>query len=625
MMLKLLLHLPYYSYPLNTSFVLLENSGNLCHNVKSINSLPVDAIKICNNQCLSSNISYISLYEDKVAFYNQQDKEYCHIIPMRVTEGSVSIFINNMNMSTNQYHNNIIIHDNGIISYYLINNWIFYCLFDSCKSYIKSPITTVTLHIPHPNRYLSVNTTLYEYHYNYYTTLWSTTTLIIVLCFSIFILILCCLCLCFYYQLFPYSKRNYWICIACNATGSLQVAAKKYKGIYISNDYGFEWILSNALDDNYSCLFMSNDGNLIIACVKDGFMYKSVNQGFLWKTIKNRGHWVDICGISYLKHKHFDSKLKAFDSQEIVGAKQLSSSENIGVEFRDNKYLDLDSENNPEKTSTFVIKLNQMNKSSNESKIELNSYELNKDYKDDIDFGIKSEKMNLSSVTTVTEVIEEVEYLLYAIENPGYVYKSITSGETWNIIQSLSYSTYSSIDMNSDGTIIIISIYNGNLLISYDSGNSWINIMHIDYWKSVTMNKNGNIIIAVVENGGVYYSHDSGKTFQLSSVHIDSWVAVDCCDDGKYVVAITAGDGHSNGYIAVSNDYGKTWHTSEENAQYTDIAIDRNGKRYCATRVSEFIMQGILEDDEDENNEVLLTSLEKVDYLNYNQQYYEKV
>ena len=133
-----------------------------------------------------------------------------------------------------------------------------------------------------------------------------------------------------------------------------------------------------------------------------------------------------------------------------------------------------------------------------------------------------------------------------------------------------------SVAMSSDGTKQTAVVYNGQIYISSDSGNTWTPKDSNRSWCAVAMSSDGTKQTAVVDNGQVYVSTDSGNTWTPKDSN-RAWTTVAMSSDGTKQTAGTYG-----GLIYISSDSGNTWTPKDSNRYWKDVAMSSDGTKQTA-------------------------------------------
>lgn len=158
----------------------------------------------------------------------------------------------------------------------------------------------------------------------------------------------------------------------------------------------------------------------------------------------------------------------------------------------------------------------------------------------------------------------------------------------WELVskdKSFNSLNWERVAMSHDGSIQSAIVFGGNIYNSRDFGKTWIPVKQNFnlLWFYISLSANGKIQTAVAQKEGLYTSYDFGKTWikNKSLSNNISWNSVCISEDGKYQTAVANGyeTNNINGYIYVSNDYGKTWKIKYPyNNCWTNVAMSNSGK-----------------------------------------------
>jgi phage pi2 protein 07 len=163
--------------------------------------------------------------------------------------------------------------------------------------------------------------------------------------------------------------------------------------------------------------------------------------------------------------------------------------------------------------------------------------------------------------------------IMFALETDGYVYYSVTSGETWQKTNlgkgQWSYSAISD-NINNMYTVAIVD-YRGYIQIGSLSGsNVTFKIATVDKrpWTGIAISNSGLSIVAVASNGfAIVTSTDRGETWKITCAPYTTWQGVVSDSTGTKILAIQYGGG-----IWYSNNGGASWkQTSAPNHKWVSI------------------------------------------------------
>ena len=150
---------------------------------------------------------------------------------------------------------------------------------------------------------------------------------------------------------------------------------------------------------------------------------------------------------------------------------------------------------------------------------------------------------------------------------------------------------WTDIASDNDGSNLIVSIYNGRLYISSDSGSTWVETqpagdINCD-WKSIASDSDGSNLIAAARDstlfplffGRLYISSDGGSTWVETQPAGDvdlSWNSVASDSDGSNLIA-----GIIIGRLYISSDGGSTWVETQPagdiDKKWISVASDSDG------------------------------------------------
>lgn len=134
----------------------------------------------------------------------------------------------------------------------------------------------------------------------------------------------------------------------------------------------------------------------------------------------------------------------------------------------------------------------------------------------------------------------------------------------------------------------LIAGYDAGVVISSDCGLNWTQpASGAQYVYGVASSADGSRLVACANGNGhpqgyIYTSLDFGATWSSHATDASrDWQAIASSEDGKYLVACVAG---AAGYIYVSSDYGATWTARGSDTNWIRVAISANGSRMFACR-----------------------------------------
>ena len=155
-------------------------------------------------------------------------------------------------------------------------------------------------------------------------------------------------------------------------------------------------------------------------------------------------------------------------------------------------------------------------------------------------------------------------------------------GNNWTAKMTDTNRKWYSISISSDGKYQTAVVFEGQIYISSDYGNTW-NVaatptMVIGAWRDVSISSDGKYQTAVMFPGDIYLSNDYGLSWGPAQA-VPSYTHVAISSDGKYQAALSSGRG-----ISISSNYGKTW-TLKFSAvlSFNSLAMSTDGKYQAAT------------------------------------------
>ena len=208
---------------------------------------------------------------------------------------------------------------------------------------------------------------------------------------------------------------------------------------------------------------------------------------------------------------------------------------------------------------------------------------------------------------------------LIASNQGGYLYTSTDSGNSWT--QRRGIGNWLSVASSSDGVKLVACDTGGYLWTSTDSGVTWTQRADVREWFSLASSANGTILYAAVYQGVLWKSVDSGVTWNMAGASGSSfWQSICCSADGTKVLAsgyvnnpvVSTNSGNSwvhktpaatgsfycamsadgskmyvcdddyNGYIWTSTDFGNTWTSRINHANFQGIACSADGSKVFA-------------------------------------------
>jgi hypothetical protein len=173
---------------------------------------------------------------------------------------------------------------------------------------------------------------------------------------------------------------------------------------------------------------------------------------------------------------------------------------------------------------------------------------------------------------------------LAAVERTtGYIWTSTDLGATWTQRQYMP--NLSGITSSSDGTKLAVTVYNGKIWRSIDSGVNWLHdsvpyASPVKTWGAICCSFDGKKLAAVVDGGGIWTSNDYAVTWGLNFSTTKDWRDICCSFDGSKIYAVAYG-----GYIYTSSDSGGNWTYDPfgPTQNWRGICCSGDGTRLAAT------------------------------------------
>lgn len=172
-------------------------------------------------------------------------------------------------------------------------------------------------------------------------------------------------------------------------------------------------------------------------------------------------------------------------------------------------------------------------------------------------------------------------------------------GDTWGETQPIGdtdASTWSMLEVDADGSVLIAGISGGRLYMSEDGGDTWSETRPIDDgdygWADIDLDSDGSHLIAAVDGGRLYISDDGGDTWSETQPIDDSgygWNSVALDADGSNLFVSYAQPGPKGGTVGrlyISDDGGDTWTETQpvdiDGHGWTHVAMDSDGSALMA-------------------------------------------
>jgi hypothetical protein len=411
--------------------------------------------------------------------------------------------------------------------------------------------------------------------------------------------------------------RN-WTSVSINSSGSYMIATSSGNintsidtgYIFISNDFGNSWSYANW--ESVSC---NLEGDNIIAAIKNGYLYRSIDSGANWNPIVLAGlyNWSCVCH-SKKKYNNVDYIIAAtvnngyiyisynsggtwnsVNSVRYWANIKMSENGQYIIASETNGYLHYSKDSG---SNWSIITQNGLRKwtgldISFDGKIIYATVYDEKIYSS-IDFGETWTNNSWSQSIISYDALTNVS-IVYG----GYIYKSVFLNNNW---KTQIISSFDGLNINknrnwkyicgvSDLSTMFAIEYNGYIWKSVNFGESWTSIkaIGVDNWSSIACNSRtiGNIVVGLtLEDGGIYISIDSGNTWLYKLNDISrKWKNININNDGSIITAVA-----DNDYIYVSNNSGSSWSignkwksisTNKTNGNHV-ISLVENGYLYLS-------------------------------------------
>ncbi|CAN2039469.1 hypothetical protein GMMP15_1270001 [Candidatus Magnetomoraceae bacterium gMMP-15] len=260
-----------------------------------------------------------------------------------------------------------------------------------------------------------------------------------------------------------------WSSVASSSDGTKLVAVVRDGKIYTSVDSGANWT-ERATDQSWNSVASSSDGTKLVAVVNGGKIYTSVDSGANWTERATDQNWNSVASSSD------GTKLVAV----VIGGKI---------------YTSVDSGANWTERAT---------------------------------------DRGWSSVASSSDGTK-----LVAVVIGGKIYTSVDSGANWT--ERATDRNWSSVASSSDGTkLVAVVIGGGKIYTSDDSGASWTERATEQDWISVASSSDGTKLVAIADTCKIYTSDDSGATWTEGGTE-QNWISVASSSDGTKLVAVALG------------------------------------------------------------------------------------
>ena len=355
--------------------------------------------------------------------------------------------------------------------------------------------------------------------------------------------------------------------VTSDTTGQYLIAGSS-KGLYISSNYGLDWILSYSSENVEYVVVSTYSGNQIFAVgTNNGNIYIGINNLIrqeLEKTIspQNPITWKSTIRSNFIgiaTNKTGQKLVGCENSGKIYTSSNYGNSWEITFEPTISDIKNWTSITSDESgQNLFICEYNDgIYKSDDFSQTWNNTSGI---YKSN-DFGktwniTSAPSSNWTSITCD----KTGKYIAACVDNLG-IYTSSDSGIEWTLSIVVN-DQWNCIKSSSTGQYLVACIYGDKIYTSSDYGVTWTpTLAPKSSWTSVSINDTGTIIIAANYNQGIYLYSNSNWTQKLSNIGFNS---VTSDTTGQYLVA------GSNKNLYISSNYGLDWilSHSSENVEY---------------------------------------------------------
>ena len=354
-----------------------------------------------------------------------------------------------------------------------------------------------------------------------------------------------------------------WKKIASSSTGQYLAAIETSTDgttgfIWTSSDYGNTWVKQTGGDlgtagKNWSGIAISGDGNRLLACAQDDFVYYSNNYGATWAIQNNSGssmnikkNWSDVS----ISNNGIEVSAVATDSYHCTAT--INTLGIISWSLDNNSYS--------WGGKSVVV---------NDERFRLLTKNELSPYSNNAGGWTQLSTLQNSWIQCAMSRVSLPSTAVYAIIYGSGITKRIGFGNWSSGVITGDQVSFNGLAINGDGNYMAAStssgrIYKGNK--NPDNSYSWSSISNSPNttWAGVACNYDFNHIYGIVKNGDIWTSSDGGATWSHPGMR--TWTGVACSSYGKYVAACESG--YSGGYIHISSNGGANW---------TQIKKDSNG------------------------------------------------
>lgn len=348
------------------------------------------------------------------------------------------------------------------------------------------------------------------------------------------------------------SPSKEWVSIKCSSTGQYQTAISNDNSVYISYNYGINWVASNSvLYESLTDISISGSGKYQLIISQN--LYVSRNYGKCWRNVTINDVSINCCALS------FDGKIAMLSSDSIfesaIITKYIKEIGNVEFKALDKSLFATTFNSNSNNLSSEIPFRNSVSKTGQYQTIITTNGHLwtSNDFGET--FNSRDDVENWSSLT-----LSDSGQNQFVTTYDGIVYKSDDYGLNWSQVFSNISFTLNDIKTSESGKYVTIVCNSGIILYSADFGITWINItVTSENLASIAMSKNGKYQSICGANGTNMYSKTYGMNWKYSNLPNNGtqWKSISSSSDGQYQSICGMND-----YIYVSEDYGVNWSSS---------------------------------------------------------------
>lgn len=155
-------------------------------------------------------------------------------------------------------------------------------------------------------------------------------------------------------------------------------------------------------------------------------------------------------------------------------------------------------------------------------------------------------------------------YVMAATVTGQSVYISINSGATWTIPSTLPTAAWSSISMDTDGSIMAVIASGSQIYVSSNSGSTFLPYGTALAYTDIAVSLTGQYMAATVSSGQIYVSTSFGTTWTPYGPTAD-WLDIHMSGAANIMVAAV-----NNGPVYISTNTGQAWNTISTSANTTN-------------------------------------------------------